>query len=371
MGRRLAAALLAAAAALGACSSGGGSGSGGDAAAPPFALELVVRTPEALPTPEAVEALVAAAARQGFGTVSVLAKQDEDGAIESGRSYFPSALAPAAPGWEGFDVLQAVLDAAHPRGLRVRAWVPQFHDQMAARRDPAWAMRALAKDGTIAPYTGARSTEFFVDPLRPAVQEHELAILRELVQRHAVDGVMLDWIRFDDFPMDLGDDTRARYRALTGTDPASIDFASDNAARRRWNAFRTEGIAAYVRRVRAALPARMELGVYILPPAFVEVGQDAALFAADVQQLAPMCYFRDWGYPIEWTWADCLASTTAKAGTTPVAPTLDARLADDEVRRIVARLRSDYPAVRTIVWFEHGAWTEANLARLARLSAGR
>ncbi|MBL8308039.1 MAG: family 10 glycosylhydrolase [Rubrivivax sp.] len=355
------------AALMSACSAGGGGAPPATAAAP-FALELVVRTPAALRTRADVDALVAAAARQGFGTVSVLVKQDEDGpGVVSGQLYVPGTLAPVAPGYGNFDVLQATLDAARPRGLKVRAWLPQFHDQVAAKMNPAWAMRALV-GGTVQPYTGSRSTEYFVNPLDAAVQDHQLAIVRDVATRYAVDGVMLDWIRFDDFAMDLGDATRARYRALTGIDPATIDFRSDNAERRRWNDFRTEAIARYTARVRAALPAGMALGVYILPPEFVEVGQDAARFAAHVQQLAPMCYFRDWGYPIEWLWTSCLPSTMAKAGATPVAPTLDARLPDDEVQRIVAKLRADFPGVRTLVWFEHEQWTEANLARLARLS---
>lgn len=355
------------AALLAACQGGGGASSASPPPVP-FALELVVRTPAALRTRADVDTLVAAAARQGFGTVSVLVKQDEDTpGLASGLLYHPSALAPTAPGYEGFDVLQATLDAARPRGLKVRAWLPQFHDQVAARKQAGWAMRALV-GGSIQPYTGSRSTEFFVNPLDAAVQDYEAALVAEVTTRYAVDGVMLDWIRFDDYAMDLGDATRATYRGLTGVDPATLDFGSDNPGRRRWNEFRTEGIARYVARLRALVPAGVALGVYILPPEFDEVGQDAARFAPQVQQLAPMCYFRDWGYPIEWLWTSCLPRTLAKAGATPVAPTLDARLADDEVRRIVARLRADFPAVRTLVWFEHEAWTEANLARLARLS---
>lgn len=357
---------------LAACGTGRG---GSDAKAPapptpaPFALELVVRTPAALGTRAEVAALAAAAARQGFGTVSLLVKQDEDGAIASGRVYYPSTLAPVAAGYENFDVLQAMLDAARPLGLSVQAWLPQFHDQVAAQRDPTWAMRALV-NGRLQPYTGASSTEYFVNPLLPAVQDYELALLREVVQRYAVDGVMLDWIRFDDYPMDLGSVTRAQYQALTGVDPATIAFGVDSAERRRWNAFRTDGLAQYVRRVRAVVPARMALGVYILPPEFEEVGQDAARFADAVSSLAPMCYFRDWGFAIEWLWASCLPSTLAKAGSTPVVPTLDANLPDDEVRRIVAQIRTGFPSVRKLAWFQHERWTEASLARLARLSAG-
>ena len=116
------------------------------------------------------------------------------------------------------------------------------------------------------------------------------------------------------------------------------------------------------------MPAPLELGVYILPPEFVEVGQDARRFNASVSLLAPMCYFADWGFAIDWLWARCLPSTVAKAGAAAVVPTLDAKLSDAEVQRILARVRSDFPAMRSVAWFQHEVWTETMLARLAALS---
>lgn len=353
------------------CSGGQPSAAANPSPAPgrAFELELVVRTPAALRNVDEVQRLVDAAAVNGFGTVSLLVKQDEDGAIESGRSYYPSAVAPAAPGYADFDVLQAVLTRAHARGLRVKAWVPQFHDQASVRAHPGWAMQALVA-GRVVPYNGSRQNETFANPLDEEVQRYQLSVLREVASRYAVDGVMLDWIRFDDYPMDLGDATRARFKALSGVDPIEIDFKTESPLRARWNDFRTAEIARYIAQVRAALPSQLALGVYILPPDFVEVGQDAARFAADVQQLAPMCYHSDWRFPLDWVWNRCLSSTVAKAGATAVAPTLGANLPDDEVRQIVAQIRQSYPGIRTLVWFQHEAWTEANLARLARLSNG-
>lgn len=363
-------ALLAASAAMLGCSGGGTVApqpSPPPAAAEPLAMEIIVRTPAMLHTPADVQALVAAAGRHGVKVINLLVKQDEDGSIESGRVYYASRLAPVVPGYENFDVLRATLDAARPLGLRVRAWVPQFHDQVAARLQPAWAMQHL-KDGRVVPYQGVKNPEYFVNPLHPEVQAYQLAILREIASNYAIDGVMLDWIRFDNYPMDLSEWTRAQYQARFGTDPLQIDFSREGTERQQWNDFRTEGLARYVHAARKALPPQLELGVYILPPEFVEVGQDAARFNADVGLLAPMCYYGDWGFAIDWLWASCLPSTVAKAGAAAVVPTLDAKLSDAEVQRIVARLRGDFPAVRTVAWFQHEVWTEAMMARLAALS---
>lgn len=333
----------------------------------PFGIEIVVRTPTTLRNAQEVSTFVDQAVRHGVSVINLMVKQDEDGAIPSGRVFYRSSIAPAAAGYEQFDVLQAVLDAAQGKPLRVRAWLPQFHDQVAAQRNPAWAMQAL-QGSSIGPYTGSRNTEYFVNPLHAEVQAYQLSLITEVTSRYAVHGVMLDWIRFDNFNMDLGPDTRQRYQAEHGQDPATIDFSRDNPARTRWNEWRTDGIASYARRVRQAVPAGMQLGIYILPPEFVEVGQDAAKFKLDTSPVAPMCYFRDWGYTLDWVWNSCLPSTLQKAGAAEVTPVMDANLTDAQYRELLAQLRQRFAQVRTLAWFQHGAWDEALLQRVAQRS---
>lgn len=349
----------------------GGTSSARDPAASwRYGIEIVVRTPANFRSPADVQAFVVRAERHGVDTISLMVKQDEDGAIPSGHLYYPSALAPTAAGYEGFDVLQTLLDAAHPRGIRVQAWVPQFHDQAAVLVDPAWQMHHL-KNGRVVPYVGSRHPEYFVNPLDPAVQAYQRAIVREIAMRYPIDGLMLDWIRFDDFPMDLGPVTRTQFVVLHGIDPVDIDFSTDNPQRRLWNTFRTDGIAAYVKTLRETVGPALPMGVYVLPPEFVEVGQDAGLFSADVQAIAPMCYHRDWGYPLEWVWNSCLRSAAAKAGGAALVPTMDSNLEDEAYARFFAQLRQNFPQVRRLAWFFHDAWTETMLARIARLSQGR
>lgn len=190
-----------------------------------------------------------------------------------------------------------------------------------------------------------------------------------MLDHYAVDGVMLDWMRFDNYAMDLGEATRARYRAATGTDPLTIDFTTDNAARRQWNAFRTDGIAEYVRAVRGDLPTGMTLGIYLLPPEFTEVGQDAAKFNAATDVLSPMCYFRDWGYALDWVWSSCLATTRAKAGAARIVPAMDSSLTDAQYAELLGRIRRDFPAIDTLAWFHHDRWDAERLRHIARISA--
>lgn len=352
---------------LAACGSGPSNSAASPAAPSPFGVELVVRTGENFHSARDVQNFVDAAARHQVQTISVLVKQDEDGAVASGQTYYRSAIAPSAPGYEDFDVLTTLLEAAHARHIRVRAWIPQFHDQVAAKKNPAWQMMSL-QGAKVLPYTGSKQQEYFVDPLNPQVQAYEASLIKEVVEKYPVDGLMLDWIRFDNYNMDLGDATRAKYKALHGIDPLTLDFSQPGAALDRWNNFRTDGLAGYIRRVRSDVPAAIEIGVYILPPEFVEVGQDAGKFRQHVNALSPMCYFKDWGFPIEWFWSSCLASTVEKAAQTEIAPAVDANLSDAQYAAMLTHMRSDFPQIKTIAWFQHGLWTEALMARIAQLS---
>jgi hypothetical protein len=337
-------------------------------ASTPFSTEVVVRTAENFHTPADVTSFVAMAARNQVAAISVLVKQDEDGVIPSGQVFFNSKIAPIAPGYQGFDVLQTMIDAAHPLGIKVRAWVPQFHDQTAVLLHPEWQMMVL-QNGQVVPYTGAKGTEIFANPLDPGVQHYELAILKEIATNYAVDGITLDWLRFDNYNMDLGTATRQMYQAATGIDPLTIDFTLPGQGRDRWNNFRTDGVAAYAHSVRGNIPATVPLGVFIMPPDFVEVAQDAAKFNTQVSFLEPMCYFRDWNYTVDWVWNNCMATTAQKAGVGAIFPTMDSNLTDDQYRQILAHLRQDYRQVSMISWFYHGQWTEVMLKRIALIRA--
>ena len=334
----------------------------------PFEIEIVIRTIENFQRESDVATLVEMAARCHVSVISLLVKQDEDAFVPSGQVFYRSKIAPIAPGYMRFDVLQTLIQAAHPLGIKVRAWLPQFHDQAAAKRHPDWQMLAL-KDGQVVPYSGSNDEEFFVNPLNPEVQQYELSLIKEVAENYAVDGIMLDWLRFDDYNMDLSKNTRQSFQAATGLDPLMIDFANPGSEREAWNGFRTDAIADYVRSVRENLPADLPLGVYILPPDFVEVGQDAAKFNTHVDFLAPMCYFRDWDFPLEWVWNNCLATTAQKAGKASILPTMDSHLTDAQYRQIISHIRQDYPQVNRLSWFYHEQWTEEMLKRIDQISS--
>ena len=226
------------------------------------------------------------------------------------------------------------------------------------------------KDGLVVPYTGRDRKEFFVNPLDPAARDYQHSLIEEVARDYDVDGIVIDWVRFDDYAMDLGDETRAKFKASAGFDPIEIDFSGDNLRRRQWNAWREAQIADHVRHLRIALDVikpDFELGAYILPPEFAEVAQDAARFSDSVTFLSPMAYYKDWGFPATWIVRKLLPQTIGKAGPTKVIPVFDEDLTEKAGREVLPEISRTWPGIRTLSWFASGTWTSAGLRRIDRL----
>jgi len=333
----------------------------------PFETEVIVRTVKQFRTKQDILDFVNLAAKYHVNVISMNVKQDEDDEVPSGHVFYQSKIAPIAAGYESFDALRTLIDAAHVQGIKVHAWIPQFHDQAAFGRNPEWPMMALINDQVV-PYN--YNNAYFVNPFHEGVQAYERSIIREVIDNYEVDGVVLDWIRLDDFHMDVSDYTVRKYTAQFGYSPRTIDFSSDNAQRRQWNEWRTDQIANYVSDVRADIAASanpdVQLGVYILPPEFIEVGQDVAKFKDYIDFVAPMAYYDDWGFDPEWVYDDpgILHDAWTKTSGTDVmlVPTLDESLSDAEYRLLYYGIRQNYPEVTRLSFFSYFAWLEERMA---------
>jgi uncharacterized lipoprotein YddW (UPF0748 family) len=206
--------------------------------------------------------------------------------------------------------------------------------------------------------------------LTTAARDYQRSLIEEVARNYDVDGIVIDWVRFDDYAMDLGDETRAQFKASAGFDPIEIDFSSDNLRRRQWNTWREAQIADHVRQLRVALDAikpGLQLGAYILPPEFLEVAQDAALFADSVTFLSPMAYYKDWGFPSTWIVRKLLPQTVEKAGSTKIIPVFDEDLTEKAAKEILPEIDRTWPRISTLSWFVYGTWTSAALQRIDRL----
>lgn len=339
------------------------------AANTPFETEVIVRTVNQFKNAADVTTFINKAVQYNVDVINLNVKQDEDDEVPSGYVFYDSDIAPIAPGYATFDALQHVITAAHANNIKVRAWIPQFHDQAAFNLNPGWQMYSLV-GGVAKPFKGSGGDEYFVNPIHPDVQAYQRSIISEVVSNYDVDGVVLDWLRFDDYNMDVSSYTVNLYQSLYGYSPLTINFATDSTRRQEWNAWRTDKIGQYVADVRddiEAVKPGLELGVYILPPEFTEVGQDVSKFHESIDFVAPMAYFDDWGFTPDWVYGTngILADTADLAGSAVrIVPALDDDWTTAQYNQVYGGIRDNYPNVTHLSFFSYGAWSDTTLSQI-------
>lgn len=323
-------------------------------------------------TPEEVAFFMQNAADAGVSTVHVVVKHDEDDVIPSGTAFYRSAIAPVWRSITTWDPLAVAVDEAHRRGLKIYAWIPQFHDQTAARAHPEWEMQ-IAVNGKAKLYSSVGHS-YFVNPIDPSVRAYEQSIVEEVVRNYSVDGIDLDWVRFDGFNMDVGPVSRAAAQTAIGIDPLSLDFSSGmiDPGVAKWQVWRSGIISEHVHAVAAAVRAirsSVHVAAFVLPQSFVEVGQNLALFADALDEVEPMCYWSDWGYSPSWVVEDCLPTVEARIAkaraSTVIVPTIGASETEDQVARVVSDLKSRYPNLSAVAWFYYNTWSAERMKESA------
>lgn len=291
-----------------------------------------------LTSPDAIRQMVRAADAAGFNTLIVQVRG-------RGDSYYSGTIEPRATelaSKPGFDPLATVLADAHAAGLNVHAWVavnlvsssvslPAAREHVIYRA-PEWLMvpRELAAEmkkvdvrspaylGRLARWTRAHSAEvegLYTSPVHPAAQAHAAAVIGELAQKYAVDGIHLDYVRFPNEDFDyspsaielfkatilpgLSEQERREAAARELLDPAAYPnlFAS------RWNEFRRDGLTELVVKVRAAVKAVRPgtlISAAVVPDAQVAANSRQQDWRAWLDQslldiLCPMAYTTDAG----------------------------------------------------------------------------
>jgi len=308
----------------------------------------------------------------GIYGIELTVKQDEDDEFSSGYAFYNSSIAPVAAGYENFDALQITIFEARKRGLKVFAWLPQFHDKAAVERNAGWQMKALV-NGDVVAYTGKnpQHPEYFVNPTDESVKDYQLSIIAEVAANYDIDGLFIDWVRFDDWNMDMNDSTRQAYQNAAGIDPANIDFTTDNADRQAWNRWRQAVIADYIGKAKAKvaeIKPGLPMGVHILPPEFSEVAQDPGQFGASIDYVSPLAYWDDWGYATSWTWETMLLQTVGLVDETKIIPDLDTDWSNDDAAAVVNNIKNIYPRIQKVLWFKYANWTRRSLSKIQSLN---
>jgi len=219
--------------------------------------------------------------------------------VFNGYSAYPSSYLTEMNLWGGVQALDILIDEAHKQGIEVHPWVWVFRVGNAndkggiLTRHPEWA--ALGKDGK--PISDGRG--YWLCPSNPAVRHLLIRAITELAQKYAVDGIHLDYIRFDyedPVPKCYDQGCRQKFEAEYGVDPQAIEPWTKSWL--EWHMWREELINTFVRDVSKALRAirpEIKISAAVVPDpqdSRLSVLQNWLHWAANgwVDFIAPMSY---------------------------------------------------------------------------------
>jgi uncharacterized lipoprotein YddW (UPF0748 family) len=354
----------------------------------------VVRT--TLTSPAAIATMVEAAKACGFNTLIVQVRGRGDSYFQNGLEPRPPALA-SQP---AFDPLAVTIARAHGAGLQVHAWInvnlvasatelPSSREHVVYRH-PEWLMvpRVLADDlsrvdprspeyiGRLARYVRSRPSELeglYLSPIPPAAAAHTTAVVRDIAERYAIDGVHFDYVRYPTQDFDYSRETIAAFRASVLPDvslperhryDARVDAGEPilytQAFPERWRIFRTTQLTALLTTLRDAVKA-------VRPSALVTVAvtpdprEASAWYLQDwrgwidrglVDVVCPMAYTTDTS-----SFASAIAAVRQAAGPHPVWAGIGAyRLSPDQIAEDVRSARR--AGVIGVILFSYDALTD-------------
>ncbi len=105
------------------------------------------------------------------------------------------------PDYEGFDVLQAYIDACHSRGMQLHSWVESFFVGMQWEDGGGPVIRAH-KDWLLTDKEGNNWEDtmygkmYFLNPARPECREWIVGLYEILCTNYDIDGLQLDYVRY-------------------------------------------------------------------------------------------------------------------------------------------------------------------------------
>lgn len=219
---------------------------------------------------EKVQTLLNKAVEAGFNAIGVGVKTPE------GYVLYPSRIAPVLPEPpynQGYDLLKIFIEEASQRGLEVYALVMIFSEgRISNRRGPGfsrfpqWQVKAYLpakKGGKILPQSQAQvGTFLFVNPVLEEVQNYERSLLKELITRYDVDGIVLDRCRYPALWADFSETSRRQFEKVLGKSvrrwPEDIFEYHPGGVRpgplySRWLSWRAEVIGNFVRKTAGTL----------------------------------------------------------------------------------------------------------------------
>lgn len=229
------------------------------------------------------------------------------------------------------DYVAFMVDEAHKRNLKVYASTVTFVEGDASRGmgtlydDPAFKSKyesiVCDVNGNRVPITST-GRNGFVNPAQPAVQERALNIIKEIVTKYNVDGMILDYARYADAYADFSDFSKTQFieflkNKFNDNSAASMNFPGDIVSSwknssgtilpnttgkyfNKWLLYRSGVIYDFFKKARAAVKAikpNVNFGVYVGAwyGTYYQVGVNWA--SQDYDPFSDQSIRFDWAYP--------------------------------------------------------------------------
>ncbi len=250
----------------------------------------------ALSTREGVRETIAKCKAANINTIVVDVKP------LAGLVLYKSDLAPRITSFKGrpypsdYDLLATVVEESHRAGIPVYAAINVFSEGSRklpggpALTNPDWQCVQLDTDNTLvrAGDIGDMHHAIFVNPLDPVVRAYALGIISEICANYAIDGLVLDRMRYPNLFTDFSDLSRAAFESQIGR--AVEDWPTDILQRtaddanpaegplfKPWLRFRAQVMHDFLVEARRAIKSikpDAHLGIYVGSwyPAYYDVG---------------------------------------------------------------------------------------------------
>jgi len=224
-----------------------------------------------------------------------------------GDAYYNSDIVPRADLMPrgNFDPLTEIIPLAHANGIKVHAWVNMYLSWSARQlprdpdhivnRHPEWVeVNGRGKsDLEFVAQNGRNGREgVYLSPLNDESNAHLLEVINELARNYALDGIHLDYIRFQDRDYGYNRSGRKKFLMQYNVDPITLGNGKGSYWYRLnpedkekywlyWNDFRRNELSAFI--------ARINTSIKTIRPGL--------LFSAAVKpdpDVARNRYFQDW-----------------------------------------------------------------------------
>lgn len=278
-------------------------------------------------TPDQIDKLIKDCLTANINTLIVQVRRRGDAYYN--QSIEPRTEDPKLP--QGFDALQYLIDKAHANHMEIHAWLntlvawnssvpPKNPDHVWNQHGPKASARAnwiayyRTYDKTHASWSEKVYSSYFLDPGNPDALDYTVDVYLNVVKHYDVDGIHLDYSRYDGMGWGYNPTSVARFNAQYGTTglPAPDDP--------RWLQWRREQTANLVRKIylkAIAIKPGLKVSSAVITwgdgPVvesdweksrnYNDVAQDWLSWLREgiIDMVIPMNYFNEWN-PIQQGW---------------------------------------------------------------------